>query len=102
MNHPADALQDLRRECERRLNEPHGWEVKDLAKDFVLDLMRCCVETTPRKGVTADLTADLCDLFGPYGAAGMKGTYKLIAELTCKTPEAVRKSYERKFGLTKS
>src|SRR5262245_35254290 len=100
MSHPTDLLQDLRRECERLLRDEDRWEPKDLTKDFVLDLLRRCVETTPPKGVTADLTADLCDLFGPDSAGGMKATYKRIAGLTRKTPEAVRKAHERKYGLT--
>ena len=100
MRHTADDLQHLRRECEGMLNDQDSWKPEDLSKDFVLALLRHCVETTPRKPVTAELTAQLCDLFGP-GAGGMKATYKRIAERTGKTPEAVRKCYERKFGLTK-
>ena len=101
MSHPADDLQHLRRQCEGMLKDQDSWKPEDLPKDFVLDLMRRCIDTTPRKGVSTDLTADLCDLFGPWSPGGMKATYKLVAEWTGKSPDAVRKAHKRNYGLTK-
>ena len=95
MSPPADELQHLRKECERMLKDQDSWKPEDLPKDFVLALMHRCVETTPRKGVSTDLIAAYCDLFGPWSPGGWKATYKRIAAWSDKSPEAVRKAHNR-------
>jgi hypothetical protein len=90
-----DHLQDLRARCEKLLNKQEEWKPGDLEKDFIVDLMRYCIDTIPRKTDSVKLTAELCEFFGPARSGGMKETYRQVARVTGKTPEAVRKCHDR-------